>query len=78
MYALNILSDFVVCEERITELEIKLAYQEDLLQTLNDIVSEQQKQISRLETACRILGERMQSMADPGSVSQGFEIPPHY
>ena len=65
-------------EERITELEIKIAYQEDLLQALNTIVSDQQKQISRLEETCKLLGERMVNMAGPEAINQGVEIPPHY
>ena len=65
-------------EERITELEIKIAYQEDLLQALNAIVGDQQKQIIRLEETCKLLGERMKSMAEPEAINQGVEIPPHY
>ncbi|MGR9085682.1 MAG: SlyX family protein [Gammaproteobacteria bacterium] len=66
-------------EERIIELEIKAAYQEDLLQTLNRIVSQQQQQIDRLEVACRLLNERIQSLSDQaGHVDPGQQIPPHY
>ena len=42
-------------EERLTELEIKLAYQEDLLQTLNTIVSEQQQKIEQLDASSKLL-----------------------
>ncbi len=65
-------------DDRIVELEIKVAYQEDLLQALNTIVADQQKQIIRLEEACRLLGERMKNMAEPETINQGVEIPPHY
>ena len=65
-------------EERITELEIKIAYQEDLLQALNTIVSDQQKQIGRLEETCKLLGERMVNMVEPEAINHGVEIPPHY
>ena len=37
--------------DRIIELEIKTAYQEDLFQALNKIVGNQQQQIDRLEAA---------------------------
>jgi len=67
-------------EERIIELEIKIAYQDDLLQALNQIVSQQQQQIDRLETAYRQLNERMQNLlteaGTPGETVH--EIPPHY
>lgn len=63
---------------RMTELEIKLSYQEDLLQALNDVVSEQQRQLIRLEETCKLLGQRIKNMSEPGSINQGVELPPHY
>jgi SlyX protein len=67
-------------EDRIIELEIKTAYQEDLLQTLNKIVGEQQQQIDRLEATCRLLNERINSLSTEGSgVGENVEeVPPHY
>jgi SlyX protein len=67
-------------EERIIELEIKAAYQEDLLQSLNLIVSRQQQQIDRLEATCRLLNERMKNLlAETGNAGDAVqEIPPHY
>ncbi len=65
-------------EERLVELEIKLAYQEDLLQALNTIVCDQQKQIGRLEETCKLLNERINNRVEPQSINQGVEIPPHY
>jgi len=65
-------------ENRITELEIKLAYQEDLLQTLDKVVTDQQMQISRLEKLCHALNERVKNLAEAETVSQAIEIPPHY
>lgn len=63
---------------RIIELEIKVAYQEDLLQSLNDIVSDQQRQLIRLEETCKLLGQRIKNMAEPDGINQGVELPPHY
>jgi len=65
-------------EDRITELEIKMSYQDDLVQALNLIVSEQQKQIYRLEESCKVLGERMKNMTESEGINQGVEVPPHY
>ena len=67
-------------EDRIIELEIKTAYQEDLLQELNRIVSQQQQQIDRLEATCRLLNERIKSLSTEGSggESAADEVPPHY
>ncbi|TAN71256.1 MAG: SlyX family protein [Methylobacter sp.] len=66
-------------DERIIELEIKAAYQEDLLQALNKIVAGQQQQIDRLEATCRMLNERIKSLSTEGSGGENLdEVPPHY
>ncbi|GAB6139787.1 hypothetical protein JCM14076_05160 [Methylosoma difficile] len=69
-------------ENRIIELEIKAAYQEDLLQALNNVVSQQQQQIDRLEMTCTLLNERIKSLSSqqPEGENTGslHEIPPHY
>lgn len=63
---------------RIEELEIRVAYQDDLLLTLNEVVSDQQRQLIRLEEVCKLLARRIKSMVDTGSVGGDIEIPPHY
>jgi SlyX protein len=69
----------IMSEERLVGLEIKLAYQEDLLQTLNSIVTEQQKQIGRLEETCKILYERLKSLSFAEELDQtDNQPPPHY
>ncbi|TAK61301.1 SlyX family protein [Methylobacter sp.] len=66
-------------DERIIELEIKAAYQEDLLQELNKIVSGQQQQIDRLEATCQMLNERIKSLSVEGGIGENVdEVPPHY
>ncbi len=65
-------------EQRLIELEIKAAYQEDLLQALNAIVATQQTQIYKLEETCRLLHERISSLRmekDDGALDPP---PPHY
>lgn len=63
---------------RIVELEIKVAYQDDLLQSLNDVVSEQQQQLIRLEEICTLLAKRIKNIPETEGINQGIEIPPHY
>jgi SlyX protein len=66
-------------EERLIELEIKAAYQEDLLQELNKIVAGQQLQIDRLEATCEMLNERIKSLSVEGGAGEHVEeVPPHY
>lgn len=66
-------------EAVIIELQTKLSFQEDLLETLNQVITDQQSQIAKLErTVAAMIGqmESMQSaMQDSG---QQHEIPPHY
>lgn len=69
----------IMNEDRIIELEIKQAYQEDLIQALNQVVADQQKQIGKLEETCKLLYDKIKSLAQadgqPGAVD---ERPPHY
>lgn len=66
-------------EARIIELEIKQAYQEDLIQTLNSVVADQQKQISKLEETCKLLHDKIKSLTLTGAnVAILDERPPHY
>jgi SlyX protein len=64
-------------ESRINELEIKLSYAEDLLETLNRTVFRQQEQIEVLHRQISDLQRQVQAI--PGSArSLADELPPHY
>lgn len=66
-------------ESRITELETKLAFAEDLLETLNEAVIRQQRQIDSLQEQLRLLHQQLcdsQSESEPRAARE--EIPPHY
>jgi SlyX protein len=66
-------------EERFVDLESKLAHQDQLLNQLNDVVTEQQAKIMQLDALCKSLLERMRSMSDaPTATDSGDERPPHY
>lgn len=66
-------------ESRITELEIKVALQDDLLDALNLTVTRQQQQIDLLQEQLRHL-YRMQQAGSQSEESRSLrdEIPPHY
>ena len=66
-------------ESRLTEIEIKLSFSEDLLEALNRTVFLQQQQIEQLQQELRALRQQMQagdSPAAPGDLRE--ETPPHY
>jgi SlyX protein len=65
-------------ESRITELEIKISYTEDLLEELNRTVYRQQQQIELLANEIRSLRDQMQNAQPPEHRSLRDEIPPHY
>lgn len=66
-------------ERRLTDLEIKASYADDLLEELNRVVVRQQQQIDKLQ---RELAELRRQLPDPGSAapfrSLRDELPPHY
>ncbi|CAN7699168.1 Protein SlyX [compost metagenome] len=66
-------------DDRINELEIKLAFQEDLLDTLNSTVARQQQQIDLLQEQFRALYQQVRSAATTAAdADPQQEIPPHY
>ena len=65
-------------ESRITELEIKLAYAEDLLEQLNLTVYRQQQKIDVLERAFREMRQQQLASMPAEPLNLRDEIPPHY
>ncbi len=66
-------------EDRIIELESRLAHQDHLLQELNDVLTDQQSRLMQLETLCRTLADRLQAIGEMmPATSGGDEPPPHY
>jgi SlyX protein len=66
-------------DDRITDLEIKSAYQEDLLQELNNIIARQQQQLDRLQATCKLFNEQIKSLSlETGKSEHHNELPPHY
>ena len=63
-------------EARFVDIEIKLAHQEDLVESLNERVYEQQKQIDQLEAMVARLIEHMRTR-DTNQAPLN-ERPPHY
>ncbi|HEX5055231.1 MAG TPA: SlyX family protein [Gammaproteobacteria bacterium] len=66
-------------EERIIELETKVAYQEDAIQQLNDIVAEQQRKLDRVESSLKTLAVKFQDVSEGiSNINPLHEKPPHY
>lgn len=66
-------------DARLTALEIKASFAEDLLDTLNEVVARQQAQINRLTTELSTLRNQMPAaVGAPVFRSLRDELPPHY
>ncbi|OOG27142.1 SlyX protein [Thioalkalivibrio denitrificans] len=66
-------------EERIVELEIRLSHQDDMLQTLNRLITEQQITIERLQADMANLRLYVSELLATQGGDPGPEPPPpHY
>lgn len=65
-------------DRRFEDLEVRLAYQEQALNELNAVVTEQQATIDRLERRCDALRDRLRSLGEGSGDRAGDERPPHY
>ena len=64
-------------EARLTELESRMAHQDQAINDLSKEIYAQQKQIERLETTCKRLVEQSGRPRD-GIAGDEDEPPPHY
>lgn len=66
-------------DDRVTELETRLAFQDDTIQALNEVLVEQQHQLTHMQAQLGQLIERYREMAG-GQFEEGGEEPPppHY
>lgn len=65
-------------EQRIADLETRLAFQDDTIQTLNDVLVAQQAAIDRLQAQLKILARRQEDMQSGIGVEGDEAPPPHY
>tara|TARA_B100001063_G_C16662514_1_gene501832 strand:+ start:455 stop:679 length:225 start_codon:yes stop_codon:yes gene_type:complete len=69
---------FEQLEARLNELEMKVIFQDDLVNTLNDIVTRQDKEIMKLWDANRLLKQSMQDFRASTKDEAADVPPPHY
>ena len=66
-------------DEKITNLEIKLAFQEDLVKTLNQVIISQQQQLELLQQQFKLLYQQLKSLQPSNIADVSEEVPPpHY
>jgi SlyX protein len=64
-------------EDRFVDIEIKLAHQEDLVESLNQVVYQQSRRIDQLEAMLSQLADHIRDNAQSGP-NPISEKPPHY
>ena len=68
-----------ILEDRIAELEMKTAFQEQLLDELNQALVQQQFDMDKIQLQLRYLASKLKDMQPSNIASQAEETPPpHY
>lgn len=65
-------------EERVVELESRLAFQDDTIAALNDVVVAQQRDIERLQQQMAVLARRQEELVGQVGIAESDAPPPHY
>ena len=65
-------------DQRLTELEIKASFTEDLLDQLNAVVVRQQQEIDLLLRDVRQLRQQLPDSASAAPRQAADDLPPHY
>jgi SlyX protein len=65
-------------ESRVMDLETRLAFQDDTIQALNDVLGEQRRVVERLQLQLQALARRQEEMQGALGVDEDEAPPPHY
>ena len=66
-------------EDRLVDIETKIAFQENIIKELNDVVCKQQEEIAQLQKTCKLLFNQLKTVSvEPSGNNPKDEIPPHY
>lgn len=72
------MSDF---EEQLIDLQTRVAYQEDTLTQLNDVITRQDAELVQLKQQLRLMAQRLDELSSNPAQTDGEvvdERPPHY
>lgn len=65
-------------DQRLIDLETRIAFQEDSIQALSDELYRQQKALEHLQQLCNLMLQRLQELSAGGPSGPVDEKPPHY
>jgi len=65
--------------DQLTDLQTRLAFQEESIDALNSTVARQAQEISELQQVFKEIAKRLHSLSDSNAASEAEETPPpHY
>lgn len=72
-------ASLIELESRVADLEVRLVFQDDTIQTLNEVVTAQQLELEKLRRSLEVLARRQADLAAsmPGDAVDEAP-PPHY
>ncbi len=65
-------------EERLTAIEMKLAYMEDFVNQIQNVAVEQTKTIDKLQKEIKLMSDRIREMSNAMEGDIPNRKPPHY
>ncbi|AKF52543.1 SlyX family protein [Pseudomonas syringae pv. aptata] len=65
-------------EERVMELESRMAFQDDTIQALNDVLVKQQRELDHLQLQMAAMLKRQEEMGSQFETFEEDAPPPHY
>lgn len=69
----------IIIEEKVVDLESRIAFQEDVIQQLSDQIAEQQNTMHILTIQLKHLSDQVKAgHFSDGGEHDGSDIPPHY
>jgi SlyX protein len=66
-------------EQRLTDMEMLIMHQGHVIEQLNEVVTQHQNSIDRMDSELRIIKEHLRGItSDSGAASEEEPPPPHY
>lgn len=65
-------------EALLVDLQTRLAFQDQAISELNEVITDQQQQIDRLREELRLAGDKLKVLEESVETSAPDEKPPHY
>lgn len=63
---------------RIDDLEARIAFQEDAIDKLSDVMARQEKELDQLKRMVLILSTQIRNIDQGDEIPAANEVPPHY